>query len=100
MHCKSKSEIGVREARDFCTGRYFDRILAVSGASIIVVLGSAAREGLGVKFGFPADKILIEEAMIMPIAYLRSHFLVKPWVKVPKSYILLHSYKDVILEPH
>jgi hypothetical protein len=59
VHCKSKSEIGVREASDFCTDRYFDRILAVSGASIIVVLGSAAREGLGVKFGFPDNKSVL-----------------------------------------
>jgi ABC-type oligopeptide transport system substrate-binding subunit len=46
-----------------------------------------------------ADKILIEEAAIMPLKYGRWHGLVKPWVKVSNSYGTDY-YKYVILEPH
>ena len=42
-----------------------------------------------------ADRILMEEAPIMPLYYGRSHLLVKPWVK---RYV--EDWKDVILEPH
>jgi oligopeptide transport system substrate-binding protein len=47
-----------------------------------------------------ADKILIEEAAIMPITYLRWHRLVKPWLKMPAENIYYLSMKDVIIEPH
>jgi ABC-type transport system substrate-binding protein len=47
-----------------------------------------------------ADKILMEEAAIMPIAYGRWHSLRKPWVKGPAVNINYLSIKDVIIEPH
>ncbi|NIM94557.1 MAG: AAA family ATPase [Anaerolineales bacterium] len=51
-----------------------------------------------------ADKILIEEAVIMPIAYDKWHRLCKPWVKLPAVEAPLLWYediiKDVIIEPH
>jgi len=49
-----------------------------------------------------ADKILVEEAAIIPMTYGRSHLLLKPWVRRyptsagPGSV----SWKDVIIEPH
>jgi ABC-type oligopeptide transport system substrate-binding subunit len=46
-----------------------------------------------------ADKILIEEAVIMPLLYRRVHWLVKPWVKIPGGWDG-KSWKDVIIEPH
>ena len=46
-----------------------------------------------------ADKILIEEAVVMPIAYNKEHFLCKPWVKLQGGGTNLR-FKDVILEPH
>ncbi|MFA9404010.1 MAG: ABC transporter substrate-binding protein, partial [Anaerolineales bacterium] len=42
-----------------------------------------------------ADRILMDEAPIMPLYYGRSHLLVKPWVK---RYV--EDWKDIILEPH
>ena len=42
-----------------------------------------------------ADRILIEEAPIMPVCYYRMHLLVKPWVKRYPG-----SWKDVVIEPH
>jgi oligopeptide transport system substrate-binding protein len=48
-----------------------------------------------------ADKILVEDAVIMPLYYERFQRLVKPWVsKCPFSAIRLLHWKDVIIEPH
>jgi oligopeptide transport system substrate-binding protein len=48
-----------------------------------------------------ADRILIEEAVIMPYWYGRRHLLVKPWVKrFSLSAIEGLFWKDVIIEPH
>jgi oligopeptide transport system substrate-binding protein len=48
-----------------------------------------------------ADRILVEEAAIMPLFYARQHLLVKPWVsKHPTSAIGGWSWKDVVIEPH
>ncbi len=42
VHCKSRSEIGVAEASAVCPARYLRRVLDVSGARVIVVLGRVA----------------------------------------------------------
>jgi oligopeptide transport system substrate-binding protein len=48
-----------------------------------------------------ADKILIEESPVIPLAYLRFHMLVKPWVrKYLTSPLRWWFWKDVIIEPH
>jgi oligopeptide transport system substrate-binding protein len=48
-----------------------------------------------------ADRLLIEGAAVMPLVYLRTHFLVKPWlVKYPVSALRPFFWKDVIIEPH
>ncbi len=47
-----------------------------------------------------ADKILIEEAVIMPTYYMRRHALVKPWVKFPGLEHIYLLLKKVIIEPH
>ncbi len=48
-----------------------------------------------------ADRILVEEGPILPLAYMRSHLLVKPWVRsLPISPISDRFWKDVIIEPH
>jgi oligopeptide transport system substrate-binding protein len=47
-----------------------------------------------------ADKILIEDAVVMPTTYLKNHKLFKPWVKLPAGGINRFSLKDTILEPH
>jgi len=48
-----------------------------------------------------ADRILVEEAAIMPLYYGRWHLLVKPWVsKYPTSAMGGAHWKDVIIEPH
>jgi oligopeptide transport system substrate-binding protein len=48
-----------------------------------------------------ADRILVQEAPIIPLAYQRRHLLVKPWVrKYPTGAIRTCFWKDVIIEPH
>jgi ABC-type transport system substrate-binding protein len=48
-----------------------------------------------------AERLLIEEAAIMPLAYGRCHLLVKPWVRRwPISMTRFWFWKDVIIDPH
>jgi ABC-type oligopeptide transport system substrate-binding subunit/class 3 adenylate cyclase len=48
-----------------------------------------------------ADRILVVEAAIMPVAYARWHLLVKSWVsRYPTSAMSSCFWKDVIIEPH
>jgi oligopeptide transport system substrate-binding protein len=48
-----------------------------------------------------ADRMLIEEAVVLPGTYGRNHFLMKPWVsRYPTSAMATVSWKDVVLEPH
>jgi ABC-type oligopeptide transport system substrate-binding subunit len=48
-----------------------------------------------------ADRILVEEAVIIPLTYESLHYLVKPWVR---NYSMSAGdqvcWKDVIIEPH
>ena len=46
-----------------------------------------------------ADRILMEEAAIVPLTYLRHHALIKPWVE-PVSAMQEGLWKDVTLRPH
>jgi ABC-type oligopeptide transport system substrate-binding subunit/DNA-binding SARP family transcriptional activator len=48
-----------------------------------------------------ADRILIEEAVLLPTFYGRTQLLVKPWVsRYPTSAMEKLFWKDVVLEPH
>jgi oligopeptide transport system substrate-binding protein len=48
-----------------------------------------------------ADRILVDEASILPLYYGRWQMLVKPWVRrYPTSPINYWFWKDVIIEPH
>jgi ABC-type oligopeptide transport system substrate-binding subunit len=48
-----------------------------------------------------ADRILIEEAALVPVYYGRVNMLVKPWVtRYPTSALHEWFWKDVIIEPH
>jgi oligopeptide transport system substrate-binding protein len=48
-----------------------------------------------------ADRMLVQEAVIVPLTYGRTHLLVKPWVsRYPVSATGARLWKDVIIEPH
>ena len=47
------------------------------------------------------DRMLVEEAVIVPLSYSRTHLLIKPWVKLlPSSCLSSWYWKDVVIEPH
>ena len=46
------------------------------------------------------DKILMEAAAIVPLAYIQWHNLVKPWVRSKLTDLLSHRWKDVVIEQH
>jgi oligopeptide transport system substrate-binding protein len=58
-------------------------------------------QGPRMKLYQEADRIMVEEAPILPTTYIRFHRLVKPWVRrlpfSPMAHVLL---KDVIIDPH
>ncbi len=47
VHCKSKGEAGVAQARTRCLDRWLEPVLASSPAPVLVLLGDHARHGLG-----------------------------------------------------
>jgi oligopeptide transport system substrate-binding protein len=48
-----------------------------------------------------ADRLLMEEAAIVPLCYGRVHIFVKPWVRnLPLAPLEGWFWKDVIIEPH
>jgi ABC-type transport system substrate-binding protein/DNA-binding SARP family transcriptional activator len=48
-----------------------------------------------------ADRILVQEAPILPLFYGRQHLLVKPWVSsFPVSALNGWYWKDTVIEPH
>jgi len=58
-------------------------------------------QGERIKLYRQADRILVEEAAIIPFTYGRLNMLVKPWVrKYPTSALTGWFWKDVIIEPH
>ena len=56
VHCKSRSEEGVREASCFCRERYLERIIEIAAAKIIVVYGSVARKAM--ESSFPRESLV------------------------------------------
>ncbi len=70
-----------------------------------VELVQAARQvgsqGERLKLYKQADEILVREAVVMPLAYMRRHLLVKQWIKrLPTSPIKHWFWKDVVMEAH
>lgn len=54
-----------------------------------------------VKLYQQADKILMEDAVIVPTLYKRHHILIKPWLrKTPMSAWNWRVIKDIVIEPH
>ncbi len=54
-----------------------------------------------VKFYQAADRLLIEDAAILPLAHQRFDMLVKPWVRrFPVSPLKTAYFKDVVIDPH
>lgn len=50
VHCKSKDECGVSNALSRCTKLYMDRILGISGAKVLIILGKQAESWFKSKY--------------------------------------------------
>lgn len=86
--------VGVSDARSFTRWKHksFDRLVEEARR----VMDQEERMSLYRQ----ADRILVEEAAIMPINYGKFHTLVKPWVKNYTPSIFGFACKDIIIEPH
>lgn len=51
VHCKSRRECGVSEARDECSDRYLRRVISVSAAKLLIVYGKQAEGVVRRHFG-------------------------------------------------
>lgn len=71
VHCKSKQELGVPEALDQCVSRYFQKVLAVSTAKVIVGLGNLAKGVIHSEYKLHGDKSLYG-----PLPFLGKHRMV------------------------
>jgi ABC-type oligopeptide transport system substrate-binding subunit/DNA-binding SARP family transcriptional activator len=49
-----------------------------------------------------ADRLLMEEAVLVPLLYGQKHLVKKPWVKNYRTMAIKHPgfWKDVVIEPH
>jgi oligopeptide transport system substrate-binding protein len=47
-----------------------------------------------------ADRIVVEEAPVVPLTYRRRDILAKPWVRFPPRALGRWYYKDFTIEPH
>jgi len=64
VHCKSRNEIGVKQAQEKCVETYLLRILELSAAKVIVVLGAQARQAIQGKFSIPKGLVVSESIKI------------------------------------
>jgi hypothetical protein len=50
VHCKSRNEVGVKEAREFCFDRYFNSVLSIAIAPVFIVYGKHAAKAMQNRF--------------------------------------------------
>jgi uracil-DNA glycosylase len=55
VHCKSRRQKGVDDALEECSQRYLRRVIEMSGARVICILGAIARGATKGLFDIPAD---------------------------------------------
>ena len=65
VHCKSRQEIGVRKAANYCSERYLDKIFEVSNAVIIVALGDIAKVAIKAMYNVTDDASTMVESVMM-----------------------------------
>ena len=65
VHCKSKKEIGVSEAQEFCSDLYLKKILSASPAPLIISLGVNAQKALESTFSISSTERLTDRIMVM-----------------------------------
>lgn len=86
VHCKSHSEIGVKEAQDQCVKAYLLRTLELSKAKVIVVLGVRARQAIQSQFNISSTASISESIEIGDYERFFT-FLPHPNARMPRSFI-------------
>ena len=56
VHCKSKSEAGVKQALQVCARQWLDSVMRESAAKVVVLLGRHAAEACAEPWGIGADR--------------------------------------------
>lgn len=96
VHCKSRRQKGVDEALEECSQRYLRRVIEISGARVICVLGAIARETTKRLFYIPAD-VHLSAPMEVGGKQCRFVFLPHPRAKyLPKAFS--ENYSSVELK--
>jgi hypothetical protein len=65
VHCKSRGEEGVGEAREFCSERYLSRTLSASAAKVLVVFGESAKKAFAVNLGAAMTPVKNHECLAL-----------------------------------
>ena len=60
VHCKSKGEVGVKKAATTCADLYLERVVALSPADVVVIVGAHAHERLATSLGLPERPYAVE----------------------------------------
>ena len=87
VHCKSKSEVGVRDAAAECAARWLPQVLGASGAKLIVGLGTIARTALEEHLQARGSQVVEREGRVFA-------FLPHPNARVRRR------FQDVLDESH
>lgn len=85
VHCKSQREVGVADAAKECIPRYLRRVLALSPAAVIVVLGNHARNGFRSEFNYP-DAGIVSPPLEVEGRLRRIVFLAHPAARARTKY--------------
>jgi hypothetical protein len=85
VHCKSRREVGVADAAKECIPRYLRRVVALSPAAVIVVLGSHARNGFRSEFNY-SDAGIVSPPLEVEDRLRRIVFLAHPAARAKTKY--------------
>lgn len=64
VHCKSRSEAGVRKATRTCTARWLEQVLALSPAPVLVVVGQVAADAVSQQYGLTLPIWKVTQAVV------------------------------------
>ena len=85
VHCKSRSEIGVKQAQNTCVETYLLKVLELARAEIIVVLGARARQVIQSQFNLP-ERTSVSEVINIGIRGRTFVFLPHPNARGCRSF--------------
>jgi ABC-type transport system substrate-binding protein/class 3 adenylate cyclase len=67
---------------------------------LVAEASTVTEQGKRIALYQQADRLLVEQAVVMPLMYRRLHYLVKPWVHNFPLWMGQGFWRDVVIEPH